>query len=299
MATKIGIFIFFLSLLSLAAQEILQTCPKCNFVEKREFASYCIHCGTRLVKMQSIEVSVCTKCRRPLDRGAKYCAFCGGEGKIDHQSIPTQEYSPNKETPSPAEPTKPLPAEKYNLRAYAYPKAKLLEQYVVDEGLRHTSRARQIERFFYSTQATCEEVEKYYASIWQNVALTRFVDDLLQTPGVILKWENPEMKESFEIIFYSFLEADKRVWDGREKKINARFDLEKKPLFSLDKEIAALRNKVAQGALSADKAESNIEALERQKKATTNTRTYYQLLARTQVVSLHCGIIVMNWIRAK
>lgn len=300
------------SFLSLLSQEVvIKKCPKCQFLEKNRDAKYCIHCAEKLIDTRAMEVFICPKCNKALkkldhycpvcgEKKISYCAACGVKGVLVYQEIPEEKYDPSVPVSQMPDQEKIAPIKKPipNLEQFAYPGDILLEKQVMDEGFLNTSRNRKIQKFLYKSQASVEQIEEHYRKLYPESSVIRFVDEILKTPGLILKY-SPKEKEIMEIILYTFSDYPREDWTNIHKKIQNKIQEELKPLAQLEKELANLQKMIREGKTTVSKSQEQQEDIKRRMKSTTHSKGYWQLYAKEKVCSLGHNIVLIHVVSAK
>lgn len=289
----------------------IQKCPKCSYLEKNKDAQYCMHCGVKLLASQAMEVFLCPKCNKALnkpdhycpgcgERRVPFCSHCGVKGTLVYQEIPEENYTPSV----PDSKLKPIDVKKQLEQAgkkseeFAYPNDILLEKQTMDEGFYHTTRNRQIQKFIYKSQATVEQMEDHYRNLYPGISIIRFVDDILKTPGLILKPATKE-KEIVEITLYTFINYPKEDWNAIHKKIQAKLQEEMKPVAQLEKEMANLEKMIREGKTTVSKSQDLQEDLKKRMKLATNSKSYWQLYAKEKVCLLGHNIVLIHFVSSK
>lgn len=304
--------------------KIVKRCPQCQYIEKREVANFCVECGAKLVVIKAIATFTCPDCNKLLDKGAKFCAFCGKPGKLSYQPVGDESYEPGlpqdpkvakdkvpKPVDQPDSDEEFLPAdtkkpetkkpEKENksiaqLKQLVYPASNLLEEQAIEEGLPHTSQQREILRKVYTCPGTMDAVETFYRSRYPKLAVIKVSHyDILRL--LQLKLDLP--KHQIEIVFYTFSDARPETWERKHKLVQARLDEEMKPLHDIDKEIAKLDEFCKQGTLTPSQIEERVSDLKRRRSVCANSPSYWNIAMLERVMSLKQNILLITTVVKK
>lgn len=290
-----------LCLFASAQQKIIKKCTRCNFVEKRQQAKFCIHCGQKLTEVAAEAVLVCPKCNKPVDEGGRFCAFCGERGKIVYRPIAHKKYGfPEEYRPAtePLKPKKPLrpskrkSSNKIGINKFLYPDAVALEKHQIREGLPHTSRKRTIVRTLFISEASPEQIEIFYRRLYPDLPLLRVT---MYEIFSILKMKARQRGRRIEIAYYSFsnVKSD-AIWENRRRQIENRLSREMAPFQSIDREIAALEKLITDGKVARSQVQERLYDLAQRRNIIANSPTYWDITALHKVVTLRKNILLIT-----
>jgi endogenous inhibitor of DNA gyrase (YacG/DUF329 family) len=291
-----------------AKPHLVKKCPQCSYVEKREDATFCIHCGTKLVTSKVVAILTCPECNRPLDKGGKFCPFCGQKGQTTYlpsddgyepkpvePENPLGEHSPDKtsqpETKAASE-VATLP-----LQQLLYPGSSLVEERIIEEGLAHTSQQRTILRKLYSCPGSLDEVEMFYRHNYPKIAVIKAsYYDILR----MLQLKVEVNKQQVEILLCTSIPTNSSAtWATKQKQIKMRLDEEMKPLVAIDKEIAMLENLCKEGKVTAGEVEGRIIELKRRKNVSANSSTFWNITVMDRVMNLKQNVLLLTTVNKK
>ena len=285
------------------SQEEVKKCPRCNYVEKRPSANFCIHCGEKLTTYKTVMVLVCPTCQKTLDKGGEFCAFCGTKGKAVYQEIPEVGYEPSKEIFDKTRPPRPDSPEKSTEKPSDFSKQgkmkdnlllpgfDLIKKESIDEGLRITSRQRKMEYALYSSVIPFLDIENFYRAHPMQFKWMKITDDVLNVPVCFWKAKNDQAQ--IEVITYAFAPENETDFEERHKRITQKLEEEMRPLKTYEKEIEQIEKLIAEGKVRRDSVQDRIEDLKNRQAIGSNSRTYLQLLARDQMCRLKKNIILL------
>ena len=288
--------IFLISGTWIVSQEMfVKKCPGCGIIENRPFAKYCARCGLKLVKVKVMKIYICPQCNRPIDRGKKFCVFCGKKGKLIYQELAPEEKISIPESLKKEIKQNPI-VKNFSQQSLSYyhPGDILLESKNIDEGLRHTGHKRTIQKSIYKTSVSREDLEDYYRNKWHKISIIRILDNLLYTPTLFLKIKLPKEKTIIEICYYSYVASRNTSWQLKHKKILQEIQREIHPARIYQKEIKQIERLIRLKKISADRFQDRIFDLKRRAKISSNSRTFWQLKAKELVCSLKSNIVLLT-----
>lgn len=288
-------------------EKIVKKCPQCNHVEKREAAVYCVECGSKLMTSKSVAILTCPECSRPLDKGTKFCAFCGKKGELVY--VPCEDsYEPKQpvgeEKPVGATPEKVAPPDskpdalaQLPMHQLVYPGSSLIEEQTIEEGLAHTSQQRSIVRKLYTCPGNLEDVELFYRQNFPKIAVIKaFHYDVLR----VLQLKAEIDKQQVELLLCTFIPTNaSATWATRQKQVKMRLEEERKPLVAIDKEIAMLENLCKQGKVTAGEVEGRISELKRRKNVSSNSPTFWNITVMDRVMTLKQNVLLLTVVQKK
>ena len=297
MAIKNIICLLMLTIISISGltqENIQKKCPRCGHIETQQQAKYCVYCGSKLQLVKTMPVRICPGCKKIIEeKGANYCPFCGKKVIISYQEIPGTTYDPTPTiTPTPT--PSPLPAGKKTaknlLAGILPPSCTALEKQVIDEGLRLTSRQRQIQQALYSCAYSYEQIEDFYRRHPLKPPIMKFGDPILRTTMLILKFNDKDQKIELAIYTPGKNGNQERVQQQIQDKMLQELRVSRR----YQKEIDALQKLIAAGKVTQRQVQSRLDDLERRRQMSTNSRTYWQLKARERACQLRQNIFLLT-----
>lgn len=278
------------------AQEIMKKCPGCQYVEKRQDARYCMHCGQKLEEIEMKRVLLCPKCDVPIDKGGTYCSHCGAKGKWSYVPVTQEGYEPlPKKTDGDEifqkEPDPP-PAEEKEIPILVYPDSKLEKEYNVDENLYHTAKQRTIVRRLFICPGSLDEVEAFYRAHYPKLSIIKAVAHdcfcLLN-----LKLQSPQ--EEIHIHYYGVTPLKSpEVWETKRQRLKTQFAEKLEPAQKLEKKMEALQQRYQEGKIGYPQMEEQLCELQESYSILTNSTSYWNTKMMEQSLTLEKNLLLIT-----
>lgn len=293
--------IFFIS----AQQEIIKKCPNCQFLEKREAAKFCMHCGYKLLEVEMIPTLMCSQCNIPIDKDGKYCTVCGQKGTLLPMPIAKETYEPKAHDADRKENYEPKPHNSNHketpsqpsqlddtLQIPIYPNSTFLKEYNIDEGLYYTSKQRDIVRKLFICHSSMEDVEQFYRGQYEDISVIKTV--AYNTANALnLKVQLPQ--HEIHILLYELIPVQNdKIREDKKKWVKSQLEPKLKPIRNIEKKIAGLQQLFRDGKVTYPQIEGNIKELQEQHNLMTNSSSYWNSIMMEQVLDLKKNLLLIT-----